>query len=193
MRQQRKSKKLALRANKKHQWSWFIFISIFIFSTIGFLTLETKRLQFIPLSPIPIPNSITTTYLPGPLQLPTYIASVLGTQTIEPTDIVTYVNKERTLRGTHPLRISPLLMNAAQMRADVILRYQNFSHQDPNENIELLTVLPSVGYHFRYASENIGMGGLSGEDFVHGFMNSTAHRENLLNPSLSDTGVGIAT
>ena len=84
-------------------------------------------------------------------------------------------------------------MQAARMRAETIIKHQNFSHQDPFENIELVTVMPKVGYQFSWASENIGMGGVSGEDFVNGFMNSTSHRENLLNPDLIDTGVAVVT
>lgn len=83
-------------------------------------------------------------------------------------------------------------MKAAEKRTGVILRHQNFSHQDPHEGIELTTVLPQLGYDYIYASENIGMGGLSTPDFVNGFMNSTSHRENLLNPLLTDTGAAIA-
>ena len=37
------------------------------------------------------------------------------------------------------------------------------------------------------------MGGVSGPDFAGGFMNRTSHRENLLNPALSDTGAAIVT
>lgn len=82
-------------------------------------------------------------------------------------------------------------MNAAKMRAGVILKYQNFSHQDPHEGIELATVLPKLNYHFVYASENIGMGGISAADFVRGFMASTYHRQNLLDPRLTETGAAI--
>lgn len=110
-----------------------------------------------------------------------------------PADIVKYVNIERNKRGAQSLVINAKLMAAAKMRAEVILKHQNFSHQDPYDGIELTTVLPKVGYYYSYASENIGMGGISGEDFVNGFMNSYSHRINLLNPDLYHTGVYIVT
>lgn len=84
-------------------------------------------------------------------------------------------------------------MRAAKLRAQVIQKYQNFSHQDPHEGIELGTVLPKLNYHFTYATENIGMGGVSAPDFVNGFMNSTSHRTNLLDPTLTDTGAAIVS
>jgi uncharacterized protein YkwD len=161
-----------------------VLFSVFLF----YIVLSKPK----PLSYLPIPK-ISQVYLPPPLELPTYVASVLGTQVITPDDLVKYINIEREKTGAKPLRISKLLNEAAQMRADVILKYQNFSHQDPNENIELLTVLPKVNYRYSYASENIGMGGLSAESFVVGFMNSTLHRQNLLDSNLVDTGAAIVT
>lgn len=145
----------------------------------------------VPLSPLPVPRRVTETAYSGPLTLNSFNVSVLGAQTIDPIDFVNEINKERAKAGAPPLRLSTVLMNAAKMRADVILKYQNFSHQDPHEGIELTTVLPKLNYHFVYASENIGMGGVSAVNFVNGFMHSTSHRENLLNPRLTETGAAI--
>ncbi|OGG23482.1 hypothetical protein A3E42_00430 [Candidatus Gottesmanbacteria bacterium RIFCSPHIGHO2_12_FULL_40_13] len=128
-----------------------------------------------------------------PLVLSNIRLNVLGAQAIEPFDIVKYVNTERNKKGSQPLIINEKLVKAARMRAEVILKYQNFSHQDPFENIELITVMPKVGYSYSYATENIGMGGLSAEDFVSGFMNSTSHRLNLLDPQLYHTGTAVVT
>ncbi|MEK7065483.1 MAG: CAP domain-containing protein [Patescibacteria group bacterium] len=141
---------------------------------------------------LPIPKT-SKVFLPGALTLPHVESSVLGAQTIDPLEFIQAINNERTKTGAPILRVSSILMKAAQMRADVILKHQNFSHQDPFEGIELLTVLPKVNYHYAYASENIGMGGVSGPDFAGGFMNSTSHRDNLLNPALTDTGAAIVT
>lgn len=144
-------------------------------------------------SPIlPVPK-VSNVFLPGALTLEHIASSVLGAQTINPLEFIQAINNERIKTGAPILRVSSILMKAAQMRADVILKHQNFSHQDPFEGIELLTVLPKVNYHYAYASENIGMGGVSGPDFAGGFMNSTSHRDNLLNPALTDTGAAIVT
>lgn len=143
------------------------------------------------LSQLPVPRLVTETMYSGPLTLSSYNVSVLGAQTIDPIDFVNEINKERAKTGAPPLRLSTVLMNAAKMRANVILKYQNFSHLDPHEGIELRTVLPKLNYHFVYASENIGMGGMSAANFVEGFMHSTSHRENLLNPKLTETGAAV--
>lgn len=129
--------------------------------------------------------------LPGPLVLAKESSSVLGFGTFDPFEVIDAVNDERTKSGASPLRANETLMKAAAMRAQTILDNENFSHQDPYEHIELGSVLPRLKYNYVYASENIGMGGNSGRDFVNGFMNSTSHRINLLNPELTDTGVAV--
>lgn len=179
-------RKKVRRKLKRNTFLSIFFLLIFVY---GFKLYSSSSA---PLVYLPIPQ-IARVHLPIPLELASISSSVLGAQAIDPKDLVKYVNIERAKVSAANLRISPVLMQAAQMRADVILKHQNFSHQDPFENIELTTVLPKLNYQFRYASENIGMGGLSAESFVSGFMNSTSHRENLLNPYLSDTGVAVVT
>lgn len=162
-----------------------------IILTIGFIAGFTQAPKPKALLAIPIPMHISQVVYTSPLTIENFNQSVLGAQTIDPVDFVNEINKVRVQSGATPLRLSTTLMRAAKMRAEVIRKYQNFSHQDPNENIELGTVLPKLNYHFTYASENIGMGGVSAPDFVNGFMHSTAHKANLLDPRLTDTGAAI--
>jgi hypothetical protein len=140
-----------------------------------------------------VPAEPPTIYLPGPYEAAHIESPVLGAETIKPGDIVLYINEQRMKSGVPPLRENEVLTRAAKMRVDVILRHQNFSHQDPYEHIQLDTVLPMVQYPFRYASENIGMGDSSARAFVNGFMNSPSHKANLLNPELQETGVALVT
>lgn len=181
--------------SKHRSFTYFIpagaVILIFIFG-FNLILLFSNYHILKPLSRLEKPHE-PLTYLLAPLVLPSYLSSVLGAQSIDPADIVRYVNIERGKIGSKSLRINTTLLKAAQMRADVILKYQNFSHQDPFENIELVTVLPKLQYRYKYASENIGMGGLSAETFVNGFMSSESHRRNLLNPDLTDTGTAVVT
>lgn len=140
---------------------------------------------------LPIPAHVSTTTLSGPLILPSSSRSVLGAQTIDPLDFIAEINAARETIGVPALRINTTLMRAAKLRVAVIKKHQNFSHQDPFEGIELGTVLPKVHYSFSYATENIGMGGLSAKNFVDGFLNSPSHKQNLLNPTLTETGAAI--
>ncbi|MCX8008577.1 MAG: CAP domain-containing protein [Patescibacteria group bacterium] len=167
-------------------------VPLIVITFMTLLSLPSHKESLKPLAMLPVPEE-QTVILPGPFVSNQIATSVLGAETIDPRDIVTYVNEERMKRGIRPLRVNDTLMKAAAMRANVILKYENFSHHDPYEHIQLDTMLPKLNYSFAYASENIGMGDTTGRAFVNGFMNSPPHRENLLNPELVETGVAIVT
>lgn len=152
----------------------------------------TDRVQLKPLGDLPIPV-LPTVKKVAPVTINDSTDTVLGAEIIDPRDLLTYINGERMKRDIPPLRSTPKLMEAAKRRAEVIMKYENFSHWDKNEGIELATVLPSVNYPFTYATENIGMGAQSARSFMEGFMASPSHRANLLDPSLRETGAYVAT
>ena len=175
------------KKQKKSRYTGAILIGLLMCFIFGLKTAPKQTA----IAPLPVPTHISQTSLSGPLTLATVGNSVLGAQTIDPIDFVDEINKVRAKANAPELRLNATLMRAAKMRAEVIRKHQNFSHQDPYEGIELTTVLPKLQYSFVYASENIGMGGISASNFVEGFMNSTSHRNNLLDPRLTDTGAAI--
>lgn len=183
---------------KNHRRSFFgIYLLLssltFCLAFVGTKILFPKPITLHKLAFLKVPTETPNVYLPGPYEAAHIESPVLGAETINPSDIVLFINDERMKTGASPLRENAVLTRAAKMRADVILRHQNFSHQDPYEHIQLDTVLPMVQYPFRYASENIGMGDSSARAFVNGFMNSPSHKANLLNPELQETGVALVT
>lgn len=191
-----KRKKLRKRFPSRLSFAkYFILIGMLSFSIVamGITILFPKKITLHPLAALPLPRQLPEVYLPGPYEAASIESPVLGADTIDPRDIITYINNERMKVGSPPLRTNRLLTMAAQKRADVMLKYQNFAHQDPYEHIQLDTVLPMVNYSFKYATENIGMGDSSAYGFVNGFMSSTMHRINLLNPELQETGVAVVT
>lgn len=180
------------RPRKKATRRYRIVSVLLLCTTVGMLlAARTVSRSQQPQSKLPVPAHLRNIALSGPVTLTHIDTSVLGAETIDPIDFIKEINAVRVQNGAQPLRLNATLMKAAKMRADVIMKYQNFSHQDPYEGIELLTVLPMLHYRYTYASENIGMGGVSAPDFVNGFMNSTSHRNNLLDPRLTDTGAAI--
>lgn len=190
-------KKKSKQLHKKSPYNprWFSIFSLFgaFVLVFGVMLLGTKPKETLrPLAQLRVPQE-PTIVLPGTYESQEPISDVLGSEVVDPRDIITYINEERMKRGARPLRVSPVLTKAAQMRADTIMKHQNFSHQDPYEGIRLDTVLPLLKYPFSWASENIGMGDSTARAFVTGFMNSPSHRANLLNPELIETGVAVST
>lgn len=189
------NKKQRMRKNSSLNPRWFSVFSLFgvFFLLFGIIYFHTPKQTLRPLAFLKVPNE-SHIELSGIYEADEPMnANVLGSEVVDPKDIITYINEERMKRGTRPLRVSDTLMKAAQMRADTILKHQNFSHQDPYEGIQLDTVLPLMKYPFSWASENIGMGDSTARAFVTGFMNSPSHRANLLNPELVETGAAVVT
>ena len=53
--------------------------------------------------------------------------------------------------------------------------------------------MKSFGIQYKTAGENIAKGYQSAESVVRGWMNSSGHRANILNPSFKTIGVGAYT
>ena len=103
-------------------------------------------------------------------------------------EILDLVNIERTNAGLMPLKLSGTLMDGAAVRSDEIVEY--FSHTRP-DGTSCFTVLEDT-YPSYYAGENIAAGFTTAEDVMNGWMNSEGHRANILCPSYTELGVGLA-
>ena len=100
-------------------------------------------------------------------------------------EVIALVNKERHHMGLPPLTEISVLDDFAQARSREIV--SQFEHVRPNGSNPLDDVM-SAGYHA--AGENIASGHPTPEAVVDGWMNSSAHRANILSPDFSYIGVG---
>lgn len=116
----------------------------------------------------------------------TSLASVL------PSVIIALTNTDRVKNGSPLLLENPLLTKAAQMKADDMLARQYYSHTTPEGHTPLY-FLDAVGYKYLNAGENLDLTYKSTADDVHtAWLNSPAHRANLLLPQYTEIGVGVA-
>src|SRR5277367_4683226 len=98
-------------------------------------------------------------------------------------------NKARTDQGLQPLHWDPSLAAAAQSHAQKMFDQHSLSHQLPGEP-DLQTRAAQAGAHFREVAENVAMG--SGAEGVQKeWMNSPPHRANILDPRLTNFGIGV--
>ncbi len=98
------------------------------------------------------------------------------------------VNKERNAYGLQPVKISPLLSEAANIRASELKA--NFSHTRPN-GTSCFTAMSELGIQYRAAAENIAYGQKNPESVMNAWMNSSGHRANILNEKMEYIGVGV--
>ncbi len=105
--------------------------------------------------------------------------------------VVGLVNDERSKAGCGPVAEEPHLDRAAQGHSDDMSARDYFSHDTP-EGDDFADRITEAGYP-RPGAENIAKGASSAEQVMQMWMNSSGHRDNILNCSLKKIGVGVAT
>ena len=99
------------------------------------------------------------------------------------------VNVERAKYGLSPLTLNAELSNGARMKSKDMHDNKYFSHTSPTYGSPF-DMMKSLGITYRTAGENIAMGYHTPEAVVKAWMNSKGHRDNILNASYTEIGVG---
>lgn len=100
-------------------------------------------------------------------------------------------NSEREQNGDVDLSDNASLDAAAQAKANDMVKRNYWSHITPDGKTPW-AFIDATGYHYQSAGENLAYGFASSNETINGWMNSPAHRENLLNPAYQTVGFGVA-
>ncbi|MEU8619581.1 CAP domain-containing protein [Streptomyces sp. NPDC048623] len=106
------------------------------------------------------------------------------------TQVVRLVNTERKKAGCAPLRSDPRLHTAAQAHADDMAARNSYAHADRRGH-DAGDRITAAGYTWSAWGENIHRGPHSAAQAMDEWMNSEAHRKNILDCSFEDIGVGV--
>ncbi len=124
----------------------------------------------------------------GTIALPSaslYSSSITGE------NIVTLTNAARHNLNLSKLEESATLNRAAQAKAEDMIAKQYFAHQSPDGDTPW-DWFRRAGYSYLYAGENLAVHYTTAEEVGEGWMASPSHRANIVNPSYTQIGVGIA-
>jgi uncharacterized protein YkwD len=105
--------------------------------------------------------------------------------------VVNLVNQERLDAGQVPLLVDGEAEEAAKAHAEDMQGRSYFSHTTPEgwSPATRLQLLDATG--FTRVGENIAMGQPTAQDVMTAWMNSTGHRNNILDPGYTHIGVGV--
>lgn len=103
--------------------------------------------------------------------------------------VVELTNAERQKQGLKPLVLDEALSKVAREKSLDMQRNKYFSHTSPTYGSPF-DMMKKFGISFRTAGENIAMGQRTPEEVVNAWMNSSGHRQNILNPNFTHIGVG---
>jgi hypothetical protein len=103
--------------------------------------------------------------------------------------IFTLTNQDRQEHGLQQLHWSESLASAAGAHANLMVQQSSLSHQYSGEP-DLTARAAQAGAHFQAIAENVATG--PGPDAIeHEWMNSTAHRTNILDPKMNQIGIAV--
>lgn len=104
--------------------------------------------------------------------------------------LVDVVNRQRALNGVRPVTLEPRLSKAAQAHSDDMARRDYFHHKSPDGR-DVADRVQSAGYPWRIVEENLSAGLSDPDSVVNSWMTSPEHRDNMLNPDVTDVGAGV--
>ena len=105
--------------------------------------------------------------------------------------LVDLANGDRAASSIGTLTVNPVLVAAAQAKANDMATYGYFAHISP-QGVDPWHWFEQAGYKFTYAGENLAVDFSDSADVNNAWMNSPTHRENLLNPKYTEIGIATA-
>ncbi len=105
--------------------------------------------------------------------------------------LVDLTNADRTAHNVGNLRVNPALVAAAQAKANDMATKGYFAHTAP-DGTDPWYWFREAGYPFEYAGENLAIDFSDSLDVERAWMNSPAHRDNILDPHYTEIGIAMA-
>lgn len=106
-------------------------------------------------------------------------------------EVLRLVNVERSKNGLPALKSDWQLSRVARYKSQDMINKGYFSHTSPTYGSPF-KMMESFGIRFSAAGENIAYGQRTPAEVMKGWMNSPGHRANILNPSYTHIGIGLA-
>ena len=100
-------------------------------------------------------------------------------------------NNDRTSNDVAALKANPVLVAAAQAKANDMAEKSYFAHVSP-EGVDPWHWFKQAGYSFQYAGENLAVDFSDSGDVNTAWMNSPEHRANLLDQHYTEIGIATA-
>lgn len=106
-------------------------------------------------------------------------------------EVIEWTNIYRGENSLGSLSINTRLNKSAFIKAQDMLNRQYFAHNSPSGE-GVADLVKDAGYEFILVGENLALGNFENEkELLRAWMNSPGHRENILNTSYLEIGVGV--
>ncbi|MEN3534483.1 CAP domain-containing protein [Microbispora sp. ZYX-F-249] len=140
-------------------------------------------------APTASPSTVPTASAPASTAPSASPTSGSGVGTAVENEVVRLTNAERAKAGCGPLKHDARLRAAAYAHSADMSAKNYFDHTS-KDGRSFADRITAAGYTWRAAAENIAKGYGTAQAVVQGWMNSPGHRQNILNCTYTDIGVG---
>ena len=106
-------------------------------------------------------------------------------------EVIRLVNIERAKVGLKPLSENVYLSKVARIKLQDMINKGYFSHYSPTYGSPF-DMMKKFGISYTAAGENIAMGQRTPKEVMDAWMASSGHRRNILSPTFTQIGVGVA-
>jgi len=106
-------------------------------------------------------------------------------------EIINQLNQERSENNLQPLKFSPELRKAAEIKVRDLIENKYFLHTSP-EGTKAWDILADIGYSYKYAGENLAMKFKDAISVHDAWMKSQSHKENILFENYTEVAVAIS-
>ena len=110
---------------------------------------------------------------------------------IIPSVLTDMTNLNRENDDLSALTVNPILVKAAELKAQDMAANGYFAHESPSGKTPWHW-LDATGYKFITAGENLAVNFIDSQDIANAWMNSPKHRENILNNNFTEIGIATA-
>ncbi len=129
---------------------------------------------------------------PAPSCAPTVSQAPVSSDESAEARIVAAINAARVGGGLKPLQAAPRLIQAARSHSRD-MAVNNFTGHTGSDGSDMVMRMERVCVRWRMAAENVGWGSPDTDVMMKAWMDSAPHRANILNPDLTEVGVGYAS
>lgn len=105
-------------------------------------------------------------------------------------EVIKLVNEERAKANLQPLQLDEELMKCAKLKSEDMVKNNYFEHTSPTYGT-VGDMMKQYNIKYSIVGENIADGYLDAKSVVDGWMNSKAHKDNILSPKFKYIGVGL--
>lgn len=110
--------------------------------------------------------------------------------TAEEQQMINLVNQERAKAGVAALKVDMRLVESARAKSQDMIDNNYFSHTSPTWGQFHVIIRQKTGSDYGYLGENLA-GAPTVQTAHNSLMNSSGHRQNILNPNYKYIGIGI--